>query len=231
MKPIKTIMEFLITGCVCTALLIAPLTLQTEAEAKNDSPCAGVGRIARMDDETTNYTPETETPEFEPYIASETVASYQQVTGNLETEELVEVISEADPIIETDIDALIVQVAGEVGLPWELVRAVCWVESGFDPNAKSDHPDYGLMQVWSEVWRSYGYDPNSSMVYDPLTNLRVGCEVLKDKIDSSGGDFTTALIRYNIGDGDADKLFRQGIFSTSYSESVLVKYYEYIREG
>ena len=38
MKPIKTIMEFLITGCVCTAMLILPMTLKTEAETEPSAP-------------------------------------------------------------------------------------------------------------------------------------------------------------------------------------------------
>lgn len=225
MKPIKTIMEFLITGCVCTALLILPMTLKTEAETEPSSPCAGVGRIARMAVETTNYTPETETAEIEPYIAPETMP---ETEPNPEAE-LIEVIPEADPIIETDIDALIVQVASEFGLPWQLVRAVCWVESRFDPYAKSDHPDYGLMQVWSEVWRSYGYDPNSSIVYDPLTNLRMGCTVLKDKIVRSDGELNYALTRYRFGDGDASARWANGDRTSWYAEEVLVKYYEYLR--
>ncbi len=201
----------------------------------------GVGRVATYQiatecvETSVDATP-TETAEIEPYIAPQTIieteavsASYRQVTGKLETEELVEVFPEADPIIETDIDALIVQVAAEYGLPWQLVRAVCWVESRFDPYARSDHPDYGLMQVWSEVWRSYGYDPNSSTVYDPLTNLRVGCDVLKDKIDGSGGELNYALTKYRFGDGDASARWANGDRTSWYAEEVLGKYYEYLR--
>ena len=225
-------MEFLITGCVCTALLILPMTLQTEAEAKNDSPCAGVGRIAQMAVETTNYTSETEKPEIcdseasEEVIEAETVsASYQQVTSKLETEELVEVIPEADPIIETDIDALIVQVASEYGLPWELVRAVCYVESGFNPDAISSTGDYGLMQV---SYINHGWLGLTNPL-DPEQNLRAGCTILKTAIENSDGDFTRALMRYNRGDAYAMSQWSQGIYSTYYTEKVLGKYYEYLR--
>ena len=240
MKPIKTIMEFLITGCVCTALLILPMTLKTEAETEPSSPCAGVGRIARIEEETTNYTPETETPEIEPYIAPQAIieteavsASYRQVTGKLndDTEEFVEVFPEADPIIETDIDALIVQVAAEYGLPWQLVRAVVWAESTFDPYAVSDHPDYGLMQVWEQIWIDYGYDPKDPIVYDPETNLRMGCQVLKQKIDAHDGDFANALTCYRFGDGGALAMWSRGEWSNWYTEDVLGKYYQILREG
>ena len=229
-------MEMAIAGCVCAALLIAPLTIKTEAENEPASPCAGVGRIARIEEETTNYTPETETAENEPYIApeeDEMIAFTLTGDGKIKDVEFLDdipdAIPEPDPIIETDIDALIVQVAAEYGLPWELVRAVCYVESGFDPYARSDHPDYGLMQVWSEVWRSYGYNPNDSIVYDPETNLRMGCTILKTALDNSDGDMTKALMRYNRGDAYAMNQWSQGIFSTAYTEKVLGKYYEYLR--
>lgn len=233
MKPIKTIMEFLITGCVCAALLILPMTLQTEAEANNDSPCAGVGRIARIEEEATNYTPETETAEIEPYIASETqeekenetIYQYTEVYPAVETEECIEVLPDLDPIIETDIDALIVQVAAEYGLPWQLVRAVCWVESGFDPNAISSTGDYGLMQV---SYINHGWLGLENPL-DPEANLRAGCSILKTALDNSGGDFTKALMRYNRGGGYAMSQWAQGIYSTAYTDKVLGKYYEYLR--
>ena len=221
-------MEFLITGCVCTALLILPMTLQTEAEAKNDSPCAGVGRIAQMAVETIIDTPETETPEICALNASETaLVNYESRTETLAVEEetWVEVIPEADPIIETDIDALIVQVASEYGLPWELVRAVCYAESGFNPNAISSTGDYGLMQV---SYINHGWLGLENPL-DPYENLCAGCTILKAALDNSDGDMTKALMRYNRGDAYAMSQWSQGIFSTAYTEKVLGKYYEYLR--
>lgn len=190
----------------------------------------GVGRVATYQIateivETSVDTLATESAEIEPYIASQAITEIETETEP----ELIEVFPEADPIVETDIDALIVQVAGEYGLPWQLVRAVCYVESGFDSHAKSDHPDYGLMQVWSEVWRSYGYDPNSSIVYDPETNLRMGCTVLKDKIVRSDGELNYALTRYRFGDGDALARWANGDRTSWYAEEVLERYYAYLR--
>ena len=208
------------------------LPAETEASVSYlegiNEPSNGAGRVATHENalecvETSVDTPETETAENEPYIALETIP---------ETEtEWVEVLPEPDPIIETDIDALIVQVAAEYGLPWQLVRAVCWVESRFNVYAKSDHPDFGLMQVWEQVWIDYGYDPKDPIVYDPETNLRMGCDVLKSKIDASNGDFANALTRYRFGDGGAMEKWRQGEYSNWYNESVLGKYYEYLRGG
>ena len=214
-------MEMAIAGCVCAVLLIAPVALRAEAEPKTDAPCAGVGRIARIEEETTNYTPETENAEICALNAPEEVIEIEPIPET----ELIEVIPEADPIIYTDIDALIVQVAGEFNLPWELVRAVCWVESGIDANAISSTGDYGLMQV---SYINHGWLGLDNPL-DPEANLRAGCTILKTAIDNSGGDFTRALMRYNRGDAYAMSQWSQGIFSTAYTDKVLERYYAYMR--
>lgn len=225
---------------IALAIVLTCLTVRAFCMAANPvEPEKGVGRIETVANtpntqscvETSVDTPETETPEIDAYIASETVVEteteFVEDTYVPDTEEYVEVVPEADPIIETDIDALIVEVASEYGLPWELVRAVCWVESGFDPNAVSSTGDYGLMQVSHINHGWLGLDNP----LDPEQNLRAGCKILKDAIDASDGDFTRALMRYNRGDAYAMSQWSQGIFSTAYTEKVLGKYYEYLTGG
>lgn len=217
-----------ITAAAISVLIFASwfvLPAETEAGvsyiAGVNEPSNGAGRaICAVDEteavETSIDIPETETAENRVYIAPETIP---------ETEEYIEVIPEPDPIIYTDIDALIVQIAGEYGLPWELVRAVCYVESGLNPNAISSTGDYGLMQV---SYINHGWlgltDP-----LDPEQNLRAGCTILKTAIDNSDGDFTKALMRYNRGDGYAMSQWAQGIYSTDYTNKVLERYYAYLR--
>lgn len=186
----------------------------------------GVGRVATYQIatecvETSVDTPETETAENAPYIAPQAITEIETETEP----ELIEVFPEADPIIESDIDALIVQVASEFGLPWQLVRAVCWVESGIDPNAISSTGDYGLMQV---SYVNHGWLGLDNPL-DPEANLRAGCTILKTAIENSDGDLTRALMRYNRGDAYAMSQWSQGIFSTAYTDKVLGKYYEYLR--
>ena len=188
----------------------------------------GVGRVATYQIatecvETSADTIATESAENEPYIAPQEITEIETETEP----ELVEVFPEADPIIYTDIDALIVQVAGEYGLPRQLVRAVCWVESRFDPNAISSTGDYGLMQV---SYVNHGWLGLENPL-DPEANLRAGCTILKTAIENSDGDFTRALMRYNRGDAVALQQMSQGILSTPYTDKVLSKYYEYIIEG
>ena len=240
MKRTYMILLFVILGIVLTCLTVRAFCMAGETPVKPEN---GVGRVETISNtpnaltcvethvETSVDTPETEMPEIEPYIASETVVEteteFVEDTYVPDTEEYVEVVPEADPIIETDIDALIVQVAGEYVLPWQLVRAVCYVESGFNPNAISSTGDYGLMQV---SYINHGWLGLDNPL-DPEQNIRAGCKILKDAIDASDGDFTRALMRYNRGDAYAMSQWNQGIFSTAYTEKVLGKYYEYLIGG
>lgn len=218
----------LVAACISLLIIASWFVLPAETEASVsyingvNEPSNGAGRVATHENalesvETSVDTHEMETAEFEHYIALETIP---------ETEtEWVEVLPEPDPIVETDIDALIVQIAGEFGLPWELVRAVCWVESGINPNAISSTGDYGLMQV---SYINHGWLGLTNPL-DPEQNLRAGCTILKTAIENSDGDFTRALMRYNRGDAYAMSQWSQGIYSTYYTEKVLGKYYEYLR--
>ena len=235
MKRLYVILIFIALAVVLLCVTVRAFSIANTITY--DPPGSGVGRVqtpvvrytaqtcVETGVETGIDTTETETPENRAENASETV---------VETEEeyLVEVIPDPEPIVYTDIDALIVQVAGEYGLPWELVRAVCYVESTFNPNAVSPTGDYGLMQVYYGVWNELGVDlKNDTIQYDPEYNLRVGCGILKEKIEQNGGDFTTALMCYNRGDSVAHEQWSAGIYATDYTNRVLTKYYEYLSGG
>lgn len=238
MKRLHVILIFVALAVVLLCVTVRAFSIANTITY--DPPCSGVGRVqtpvvrytaqtcVESCVETGIDTPETETPENRAENASETTVETEPIPET----ELIEVFPEADPIIYTDIDALIVQVAAEYGLPWELVRAVCYVESTFNPNAVSPTGDYGLMQVYYGVWNELGVDPkNDTIQYDPEYNLRVGCGILKEKIEQNGGDFTTALMCYNRGDSVAQEQWSAGIYATEYTNSVLTKYYEYLSGG
>lgn len=119
------------------------------------------------------------------------------------------------------------EISAEYGVPFELVMAVCYVESGFDPYAISSHRDAGLMQIAPVNHAWVASDLGCTNLYDELQNVRAGVHILADKIAGSGGDFTVALMKYNRGDAVALEQMSQGIYSTDYTEKVLGKYYEY----
>lgn len=122
-------------------------------------------------------------------------------------------------------------IADEYGVPFELVMAVCYVESGFDPYAISSHGDAGLMQIAPVNHAWVASDLGCTNLYDELQNVRAGVHILADKIAGSDGDYTVALMKYNRGDSVALQQMRDGIYSTDYTEKVLGKYYEYLSYG
>ena len=122
-------------------------------------------------------------------------------------------------------------IADEYGVPFELVMAVCYVESGFDPYAISSHGDAGLMQIAPVNHEWVASDLGCTNLYDELQNVRAGTHILTDKIAGSGGDYTIALMKYNRGDAVALEQMRDGVYSTDYTDKVLGKYYEYLNYG
>lgn len=85
--------------------------------------------------------------------------------------------------------------AHRADLPPELVLAVIEVESGFDRFAISHAGARGLMQVmpfWLEV-----LERSQANLFDPPTNLRIGCTILRYYLDKEQGDLVGALARYN----------------------------------
>lgn len=79
-----------------------------------------------------------------------------------------------------------------------LILAVVAVESSFNPFAQSPVGAQGLMQVMTRVhddkYQAYGGD---RAALDPLTNLRVGVQVLRDCIQRAGS--VTDGLRHYVG--------------------------------
>ena len=91
---------------------------------------------------------------------------------------------------------LIVGEAEAQGIPPALVIAIIQLESEYNAAARSSAGATGLMQVmpsWPGILRHrFGSD-----LTDAATNVRYGTWILRDALDSSGGDTHQALLRYN----------------------------------
>lgn len=89
-------------------------------------------------------------------------------------------------------------VGDRVGLDPTLILAIMAVESSFNPFAQSPVGAQGLMQVMTRVhddkYDAYG---GNFAAFDPVTNLRVGAQVLKECISRAGG--LEAGLRYYVG--------------------------------
>ncbi|NRF70898.1 lytic transglycosylase domain-containing protein [Aquincola sp. S2] len=89
-------------------------------------------------------------------------------------------------------------VGQRVGLDPTLILAVMAVESSFNPFAQSPVGAQGLMQVMTRIhddkYEAFG---GTRAAFDPVTNLRVGVQVLKECIARAGG--LEAGLRHYVG--------------------------------
>ena len=89
-------------------------------------------------------------------------------------------------------------VGERVGLDPTLILAIMAVESSFNPFAQSSVGAQGLMQVMTRVhddkYEAFG---GTLAAFDPITNLRVGVQVLKECISRAGS--LEAGLRFYVG--------------------------------
>jgi len=85
--------------------------------------------------------------------------------------------------------------ARRVDLQPELVMAVIQIESNFNHRAVSHAGARGLMQVMPFWLKEIGR-PNDDL-FNPSTNLRMGCTILRRYLDRENGNIIKALGRYN----------------------------------
>ena len=81
------------------------------------------------------------------------------------------------------------------GVEGELVHAIIWAESSYNPNAVSPAGAAGLMQLMPETARSYGV----RNVFDPAENIHAGVKIMRQLLARFDGDPELALAAYNAG--------------------------------
>ena len=87
--------------------------------------------------------------------------------------------------------------AREAGVSPALVHAVIFVESGYNPKARSPKGAIGLMQVMPDTALRYGVpDPGRT----PEANLRAGTRYLSDLMQQFGSRLDLVLAAYNAGE-------------------------------
>jgi hypothetical protein len=90
-------------------------------------------------------------------------------------------------------------VGGKARVEPTLILAIMAIESSFNPFAQSNVGAQGLMQVMTQVHDDkYVAFGGTLAAFDPLTNLRVGVQVLRDCMARAGGDVELGL-KYYVG--------------------------------
>lgn len=106
-----------------------------------------------------------------------------------------------------------------------LIIAVIWEESSYKETAKGDSGNsLGLMQIQPK-WHKERMDRlDCPDLLDPFQNVTVGVDILAELIDKYDGNISMALMAYNAGPSGANRYwFSQGVYSNTYSKSVLHK--------
>ena len=110
------------------------------------------------------------------------------------------------------------------------VMAIIEQESGFNEKEISSTNDYGLMQINAcnhEILQDkYGRKD----FLDPYDNVYCGIRIIRGYLKEFKYK-NLSLMAYNMGKGGARKLWRQGIYSTRYSDSVMEKYRKYLQQS
>jgi len=95
------------------------------------------------------------------------------------------------------------QVGQRAGLDPTLILAIMAIESSFNPFAQSPVGAQGLMQVMTRVHNEkYEVFGGRLTAFDPVTNLRVGVQVLKECIARAGS--LEAGLKFYVGSGNMD---------------------------
>jgi soluble lytic murein transglycosylase-like protein len=109
-----------------------------------------------------------------------------------------ESFSSAVPV-DADIREVVRAAARRHSLPEALLLAVIHVESGFNPRARSPKGAIGLMQIMPPTGARYGVARD---LHDPVKNIGVGANYLRDLLEMFRGNTSLALAAYNAGEGN-----------------------------
>lgn len=126
---------------------------------------------------------------------------------------------------EMSLDAIFEEAAKKYHLPKDLLTAVAYHESGFQPNVTSSSGAMGIMQLMPSTCQAYGVtDP-----YDPYQNIMGGAAVLNVLSRMYNGDLILTLAGYNAGCGNVAKY--GGVPPFKETQNYIAKISQYIKDG
>ena len=119
------------------------------------------------------------------------------------------------------------EICADEEVPVTLIMAMVEHESQFNPEIVSKTDDYGLMQIneVNHTWLNEEY--RCADMLDPYQNVFCGVKIIGSYLRKYDGDYTKALMAYNMGDYGAAKARESGITSTAYTEKILALMQEY----
>lgn len=93
-----------------------------------------------------------------------------------------------------------------VGIEARVLAIKIGKESGCNPLAISNKGAVGLAQVMPGVWKEkYDFSLPENNLFNPEANVRIGAEILAEKVKEAGGKLRGGLRRYNGAGPEAEK--------------------------
>lgn len=147
------------------------------------------------------------------------------------TEELPEIeeITYYNVPLSHNLQTYIYELCAEEQVPMSLIIAMIDHESKFNPEAVSATNDYGLMQINVVNHERLEEQYRCADMFNPYQNVFCGIKVIGSYLEVYG-DYTKALMAYNMGNYGAKKAWENGITSIPYTDVVLGLMHEYEQE-
>jgi hypothetical protein len=125
------------------------------------------------------------------------------------------------------VQSIVADAAAEHQLDPALINAMIWVESRFDPKAKSPAGARGLMQLMpaTAAYLAKRMGESSARAYDPEFNVRAGALYLAE-MKHKFGDEQLAVAAYHAGPGNVKKWVDSGQQFPAYSQAYVAKVME-----
>ena len=122
---------------------------------------------------------------------------------------------------------IVAKAAAEHQLDPALLNGMIWVESRFDPKAKSPAGARGLMQLMpsTAAYLAKRMGEASARAYDPEFNVRAGALYLAE-MRKKFGDEQLAVAAYHAGPGNVKKWIESGQAFPEYSDAYVAKVME-----
>jgi hypothetical protein len=132
--------------------------------------------------------------------------------------------SEAEQVRILAVQDHVAKAAAEHTLDPALLNAMIWVESRFDPKAKSPSGARGLMQLMpaTAAYLAKRMGESNARAYDPEFNVRAGALYLAEMRDKFG-DEELAVAAYQAGPGNVKKWVESGQKFPDYSQAYVAK--------
>ena len=103
-------------------------------------------------------------------------------------------------------------------IPQDVLYAVMKVESGYEVDAQNGSC-YGLMQIHAINMEYLSNNIGTTDLTDPEQNIQAGAFILGGYLEKYS--LPDSLMAYNLGEGGAKRLWKQGIHETGYTKKVL----------